>query len=142
MRSGFLGAPVAKRLDVVPSGAVAVLGVPFGVRYPRQTHDCSGAPTAIRERSQRFAPFVRHFDFDIGGSMLGDGSRALVDQGDVADGESSTDAVAQRGTIAGATITELVPDRDVNGLSAVAVVRLVMLLVGAMARSDAVAGSL
>lgn len=43
--------------------------------------------------------------------------------------------LTRRGTIVGAVITELVPARDLNGLSATAAVRLIWGLIGAMARS-------
>ena len=93
MRPTFLGAPRVDRLAEVPSGAIAVLGVPYGIRYPSQAHDCSDAPRAIRERSQRFAAFAGHFDFDAGGPVPLDGPAPLIDCGDVADGASATEAV-------------------------------------------------
>ncbi|MDQ3880548.1 MAG: arginase family protein [Chloroflexota bacterium] len=92
---GFLGLPVTGRLDEVSAGTVAVIGVPHGVRYPRQAHDSSGAPAAIRERSQRFAPFIGHHDFDLNGPLAGERTTAaIVDCGDVPDGPSATTAIA------------------------------------------------
>jgi agmatinase len=67
------------------SGGIAILGVPFGVPYPRQAGSpgSSEAPEAIRRRSTRLAAFVGHHDFDSDGPMLPNAER-IVDCGDVA----------------------------------------------------------
>jgi agmatinase len=79
--AGFLGAPVQADLDLIDA-AVAILGVPHGWPYPRPgaTAGCADAPAAVRNRSQRLARFVDHWDFDLDGPMR---LPALVDAGDV-----------------------------------------------------------
>lgn len=64
--------------------AVAIVGVPFGVSYPvpGAAAGCAAAPSAIRTRSARLAPFIGHHDFDTGRPMLG-ATRPIVDCGDV-----------------------------------------------------------
>lgn len=96
-RVGFLGEPITDASELVP-GDFAIVGAPFGVRYPAQTHDCSAAPRAIRERSARFAPFLDHHDFDLKGPFREDGAARVVDVGDVPEAASTTDAI--RGILA------------------------------------------
>ena len=94
--SGFLGAPVLTDPSAIDAD-VAILGVPFGVPYPRPglTPGCADAPAAVRARSQRLARFRGHHDFDLDGPMLArDAAPRLVDAGDVpgdaADGEGNS----------------------------------------------------
>ncbi|MGH9250657.1 MAG: arginase family protein [Acidimicrobiales bacterium] len=83
----FLGLP---RLDVAAPAPgqvdVAILGIPHGVPYPApgSTAGCAEAPAAVRTRSERFARFIGHHDFDLDGPMLPPGSSLRVaDAGDV-----------------------------------------------------------
>ena len=100
--NGFLGAGVVAP-SAVEDGDIAILGVPYGVRYPQQTHDCSDAPRAVRERAARFTPFLDHHDFDLKGPLLGGGRTRIVDCGDVGDGTSAATetvrAILDRGAV-------------------------------------------
>jgi agmatinase len=66
-------------------GGAAILGVPYGVPYPRAGDilPCASAPAAIRQRTQRMAGFTSHFDWDTGQPML-PRPETVVDAGDVA----------------------------------------------------------
>lgn len=79
----FLGLPAAEPVELAGRNAdVAILGVPRCVDYPGVEPSCADAPAAIRRRSQRLAPFVDHWDFDLNGPML-PAALHLVDCGDV-----------------------------------------------------------
>ena len=91
----FLGLPAAPDLSA-PEADVVVLGVPIGVRYPHQVADSSDAPATIRAASQRFARFLHHHDFDIGGPLLPAGVR-VVDAGD-APGDGTDETAVARAT--------------------------------------------
>lgn len=85
--STFLGLPAASpaSLAEVPAD-VAILGIPFGVPYPKPglTAGCADAPAALRARSRRLAHFADHHDFDLDGPMLvGSPPLRVVDAGDV-----------------------------------------------------------
>ena len=82
----FLGLPVQTDLSALDAD-VAILGVPRGVAYPHQTErpGSSDAPGAIRAASQRFARFIAHHDFDLGGELLAAATR-VIDCGDVLSG--------------------------------------------------------
>jgi len=92
MTETFLGlAPRAPDALARDPADVAILGIAHGVPYPQPgpAGGTSEAPAAVRRRSQRLARFVHHFDFDLQGPMLPEGSAAnpalrLVDGGDVA----------------------------------------------------------
>jgi agmatinase len=79
--SGFLGVSVVTDPALIDA-ELAILGVPFGWPYarPGATAGCSDAPSAVRRRSARLAPFVDHWDFDADGPMR---LRSTVDAGDV-----------------------------------------------------------
>jgi agmatinase len=79
--AGFLGAPIETDLSRLDAD-VAILGVPHGWPYPRPgaTAGCAEAPAAVRDRSQRLARFVDHWDFDLDGPMR---LPRMVDAGDV-----------------------------------------------------------
>jgi len=83
----FLGLPAASPASLAEGSAdVAILGIPFGVPYPKPglTAGCSDAPAAIRDRSRRLAHFADHHDFDLDGPMLvGSPPLRVVDGGDV-----------------------------------------------------------
>src|SRR3712207_5104753 len=78
---GFLGLPVAADLEEA-AGRVAVLGVPHGSADPDPgaTSECARTPAAVRERSQRHARFLGHWDFDLDAPL---DMRDVVDAGDV-----------------------------------------------------------
>jgi agmatinase len=91
MSETFLGLPSRAPGALARDPAdVAILGIAHGVSYPEPgpAGGTSAAPGAVRRRSQRLARFVDHFDFDLGGPMLPEGSAInpalrVVDCGDV-----------------------------------------------------------
>ena len=62
---------------------IAIIGVPFGVPYPYQELHAATAPYAIRRQSQRLGHYLDHYDFTVGGPVLGDAGVRIVDCGDV-----------------------------------------------------------
>lgn len=78
----FAGFPACRDVRQLDAD-IALVGVPFGVRYPGQEEHSAGSPGEIREASQRFGRHLTHFDFNVGGPVLGDGSARIVDCGDV-----------------------------------------------------------
>lgn len=64
-----------------------MIGVPHGVPYSGSTitGSSSTAPAAIRMVSARYGygGFIEHYDYDLGGPLLDDGERTIVDCGDV-----------------------------------------------------------
>ena len=81
----FLDSP---RLDDLAAleADVAIVGVPFGYPYDMagSTSPSSTAPAAVRQQSVRWAPYLRHYDYDFGGEIFAGRSVRLVDCGDVA----------------------------------------------------------
>ena len=78
----FLGFPRCKDLDALQAD-IAILGAPIATPYPALDAYAAGAPTAIRAATARHALSAHHFDFDIGGPLLGDGGARVVDCGDL-----------------------------------------------------------
>lgn len=114
----FLGAPVCVELDEATAD-FAVLGIPHGVPYDmRGVHsDAANAPAAFRARTQRFARFVEHYDFDLGGTLFGDTGVTLVDCGDLPGNPhdlegNKTQATAAVGTLLERGVTPLVLGGD------------------------------
>ena len=96
---GFLGFPRWKDLDSLEAD-IAILGVPIATPYPALDAYAEGAPGAIRAGIERYALSAHHFDFDVGGLLLGDGGTCVVDCGDVPG--DSEDAEGNRARISGA----------------------------------------
>jgi agmatinase len=87
----FAGFPACDDLRLLDAD-IAIIGVPFGVRYPGQEEHSAAAPRSIREASQRLGRFLTHFDFNAGGPVLEDGQIRIVDCGDLpraAEGEQN-----------------------------------------------------
>lgn len=89
-------------------GDFVVFGAGHGSPYPAQTelgYDVATAsvtaPQAIRDGATQSSSNINHHDFDLGGPLLGDGSRALHDAGDLQ--LSATDGAANRVAIEGMT---------------------------------------
>lgn len=107
----FLDRPVLAPQDL-HRGDVAIFGAGHGWPYP-PTQDVgydvatlsADAPAAIRAGANQSSLDVDHFDFDLGGPLLGDGGRRLVDLGDLM--LSPTDGAANGAAIAEATATAL-----------------------------------
>ena len=78
----FLGFPRCRDLDSLEADT-AILGVPIATSYPALGAYAADAPRAIRAGIARYAESAHHFDFDVGGPLLGDGSTRVVDCGDL-----------------------------------------------------------
>jgi agmatinase len=75
----------------VAPGVIAILGAAHGTPYPAETEvgydtatGSAGAPAAIRAAACQSSLNIDHHDFDLGGPLLHDGRRELVDCGDLA----------------------------------------------------------
>ncbi len=89
--SGIFGGAAATTFMGLPAGAldalaadVVLLGVPHATPYPMTGPYAEGAPAAIRAAVAGHASALGHMDFDLGGPILGDGHRRVVDVGDLA----------------------------------------------------------
>ncbi len=101
----FLGVPVCDDLARLDA-EFAVVGIPYGVPYGMSgVHsDAANAPTALRERSQRFAGQRTHYDFELGGTLFADSGTRLVDCGDLQGDPRDLEANAAAAT---ATVTAI-----------------------------------
>ena len=90
----FAGFPACD--DRTLTGAdIAVIGVPYLSPYPvEKTYDSQNAVSTIRQASLTYQK-IDHFDFDFGGSLLGDSSVNCVDCGDIVRGAESFEAYSQ-----------------------------------------------
>ena len=82
---GLFGSP-AVDLDALAPHDHVVLGAPYGTPYHMQgVHsDAANAPRLFRERAnRRFGEHADRYDFSLGGTLLGDTDRRLVDAGDL-----------------------------------------------------------
>lgn len=72
------------------AGGIAVIGVPACTSYRSVGAYCAGGPAAIRAGGRIYATSLSHQNFDLGGPMLPEGTRA-VDAGDLpqVDGEGA-----------------------------------------------------
>ena len=90
----FAGFP-AYDPNVSADADFAVIGVPYLSPYPAEKgYDSSEAPAAIRQASVTYQK-VDHFDFDFGGSLLGDPPVRCVDYGDIVRESESFEDYAQ-----------------------------------------------
>ena len=94
----FLGVPHADLKDLTAD--VVVLGVPCATPYASTGMYAAGAPKALRDAVGRESS-ASHMDFDLGGPVLGDGSKRFVDCGDLPCSE--LDHAANRAAISEAT---------------------------------------
>jgi agmatinase len=88
--SGIFGGAPATTFMGLPAGSlesvaadVAILGIPNATPYPVTGSYAEGAPAAIRGAVAGHASALGHMDFDLGGPILGDGRRRVVDLGDL-----------------------------------------------------------
>ncbi len=66
-----------------PDAKIAVIGVPYLSLYPvEKSYDSQNAVSAIRQASLTYRK-IDHFDFDFGGSLLGDPPARCVDYGNI-----------------------------------------------------------
>lgn len=77
----FMGLPAAS-LDALAADVV-VVGVAHATPYPVTGPYAEGAPAAIRGAVAGHASALGHMDFDLGGPILADGRRRVVDVGDL-----------------------------------------------------------
>jgi agmatinase len=98
----FLNLPACDDIDAFEAD-VAIIGAPCASPYGSVGAYCKNAPQAIRQAIAAYADAVGHHDFDLGGPLLGDGSKLVVDCGDLAYDEN--DAPANRDRIAKAVET-------------------------------------
>lgn len=91
-------------IEAAGPGDVVLLGAPHGTPYPPDPSigyalgtRSAGAPGAIREAANASSSNIDHWDFDLGGTLLAEGSRRLLDAGDLA--LSDTDGGANRAAI-------------------------------------------
>ena len=62
---------------------MVVIGVAHATPYPVTGSYAAGAPRAIRAAVAGHAGALGHMDFDLGGPLLADGHRRVVDVGDL-----------------------------------------------------------
>ncbi len=81
------------------AGSLVVFGASHGTPYPEHTEmgyavatGSALAPQAIRDAANQSSMNIDHYDFDLGGPLLADGGRALVDLGDLTLSATNGDA--------------------------------------------------
>jgi agmatinase len=110
-RRCFLDQPLVAPGDL-RAGDVAVIGAAHGSPYPARTEvgyetatGSADAPGAVRLAAIQSSSNIDHYDFDLGGPLLGDGARRLVDCGDLV--LSPDDGAGNREAIGAATAAVL-----------------------------------
>ncbi|MGI9415373.1 MAG: arginase family protein [Hyphomicrobiales bacterium] len=81
-RKAFLGLPRCKKLKKLDAD-VAIIGAPCATPYPSVGAYCRDAPDAIRAAIAGYGAAVDHMDFDLGGPLLGDPAKKVVDCGNL-----------------------------------------------------------
>jgi agmatinase len=81
----FYGLPYCSP-DSIKQGQVhiAILGIPEAASYDGKASHSAGAPQAIRAAARRYANEFDHYDFDLGGPLIDDKSKQVIDCGDLA----------------------------------------------------------
>jgi len=90
----FLGLPECNDISELTAD-IAILGVPSATPYASVGPYCAAAPAAIRKAFSVFNANLQHYDFDMGGALMPEGSSA-VDCGDL---PYTDDAAHDRGVI-------------------------------------------
>jgi len=86
--STFAGFSFCSDLDKLTAD-VAVIGIPFGVPYDvSQPPDSMNAPAAIRRESAQYPDDPVAWDFDLGGTLLGETCARVVDCGNLPGSQS------------------------------------------------------
>ena len=85
LNSTFYGLPYCSP-DSIKEGEVhiAILGIPEAASYDGNASHSADAPRVIRAATRRYAHEIDHYDFDLGGPMLHDKSKQVIDCGDLA----------------------------------------------------------
>jgi agmatinase len=93
----FAGFPACESPSAVEAD-IGILGLPYATPQPYGPLPYAGAsadplltsfgdtslgPDSVRKMSQRYAPYLTHFDFDLGGDLLAGSGVRVVDCGDV-----------------------------------------------------------
>lgn len=102
--STFLGLPGRSDIAALDAG-VAILGAGCATPYANVGAYCADAPAAIRAAMANYSAIVSHYDFDLGGPLLGSAPATAVDCGDLPFDEA--DAPANRDRIRAAVSTLL-----------------------------------
>ncbi len=117
----FLGFPFADDLDALDAD-VAILGIPYGKPYSAEemANEQSRAPDAIRQATLRPDYMLSSYNFDFGGTLLGDNGAKIVDCGNVvadpADHDAhyrNAEAVARKVFSAGASLISIGGDHGI-----------------------------
>ncbi|MEY4696280.1 MAG: hypothetical protein RIT14_708 [Pseudomonadota bacterium] len=99
----FMGLPACRDLDTLEA-KIALIGAAGCTPYPSVGFYCAGGPAAIRAAGAAYAANLGHMNFDLGGTILPEGLRA-VDAGDLE--QSETDAEGNRARLHAAVGTIL-----------------------------------
>lgn len=78
----FAYLPSCTDLDAL-SADVAIIGIPHGTPYPNETAGAASSPNVIRQESRKRWFGIDAWDFDLGGTLLGDPPARVVDCGDL-----------------------------------------------------------
>jgi agmatinase len=78
----FMGLPACTDLAEL-SAEIALLGIPGATPYPSAGAYCADAPDAIRGAMKAYANALAHYDFDLGGPLLGSHGARAVDCGNL-----------------------------------------------------------
>jgi agmatinase len=83
VKSTFAGLPACADIGDVCAN-ISIIGIPYGTPYStgNPSHSAN-APAAIRRAAERYAHMLDHYDFDLGGPLLGNRNICVVDCGDV-----------------------------------------------------------
>ncbi|HLW92985.1 MAG TPA: arginase family protein [Roseiarcus sp.] len=92
----FLGLPTCSDIGKLDA-EVAIIGAGCATPYPSVGAYCAEAPAAIRAAMANYAATLSHYDFDLGGPLLGEARASGVDCGDLplyeADAEGNRDRI-------------------------------------------------
>ncbi|MFI5011788.1 MAG: arginase family protein [Hyphomicrobiales bacterium] len=102
--STFLGLPACSDMAALEA-RIAIIGAGCATPYASVGAYCADAPVAIRAAMARYSATVSHYDFDLGGPLLGRALASAVDCGDLPFDEA--DASGNRDRIRAAVSTML-----------------------------------
>jgi agmatinase len=91
----FLGLPACPDLDKL-SADIAILGAGCATPYASVGAYCAEAPAAIRAAMANYSATLSHYDFDLGGPLLGEGKASVADSGDLPFDEADPAANRER----------------------------------------------
>jgi agmatinase len=91
----FLGLPACPDIDKL-SADIAILGAGCATPYASVGAYCAEAPAAIRAAMANYSATLSHYDFDLGGPLLGEGKASVADCGDLPFDEADPAANRER----------------------------------------------